>query len=126
MSKLDALKKITTRAQLASLLSVKDSFLTYVLYNLKPVNQYTRFSIPKKNGGVRQIFAPTDKLKTLQSNLSVLLLDCIDEINRSHQKKNKEYKPTLSHGFVRERSIVTNAMMHLNKKNVLNIDLNNF
>lgn len=126
MSKLDELKKITTRAQLASLLSVQDSFLTYVLYNLKPANQYTRFSIPKKNGGVRQIFAPTDKLKTLQSNLSVLLLDCIDEINKSHQKKNKEYKPTLSHGFVRERSIITNAMMHLNKKNVLNIDLNNF
>jgi retron-type reverse transcriptase len=35
-------------------------------------------------------------------------------------------QPSLSHGFVRERSIFTNAMMHLGKKNVLNIDLENF
>jgi RNA-directed DNA polymerase len=35
-------------------------------------------------------------------------------------------QPSLSHGFVRQRSIITNAMMHVGKKNVLNIDLQNF
>ncbi|MGQ7122368.1 reverse transcriptase domain-containing protein, partial [Escherichia sp. HC-CC4] len=40
---------------------------------------------------------------------------------------NSEIKqPSLSHGFERKRSIITNAMMHLGKKYVFNIDLDNF
>lgn len=85
-------------------------------------------------------------LKTLQSSLSDLLLDCLDEIislkfpdsERAKPKaKNalflkvkcsgaKTKQPSLSHGFVRKRSIITNAMMHLGKKHVFNIDLENF
>jgi RNA-directed DNA polymerase len=151
MNKLNELKKITTKQELATLLGVKPSFLTNVLYRLKPENQYHQFTIPKKNGGERVINAPTEKLKSLQSSLSSLLLDCIDEINkikfpdseinntRTNNPKNNNYQyikikvssaeikqPSLSHGFVRERSIITNAMMHLNKKNVLNIDLKDF
>lgn len=96
------------------------------------------------------ISAPNSKLKTLQSNLSELLLDCIDDINKIKfsnseiHKPNKEkikfsntlkvkiqsakikQQPSLSHGFVRHRSIITNSIMHLGKKNVLNIDLENF
>ncbi len=127
MSKLEALKKITTKPELATLLGVKATILTYTLYKLPLSTQYTQFAIPKKNGGIRTIFLPSDKLKSMQSSLSNLLLDCIDEINESKQKKIKNtYKQALSHGFVRECSIITNAMMHLNKKNVLNIDLKDF
>ncbi len=147
MNKLDALKKITTKPELAKLLGVKPSTLTYVLYNLKPATQYYQFAIPKRNGGKRVINAPSDRLKYLQSRLSVLLLDCIDEINASKFPKSEinhpkapnakrlkvkisnaaiKQQPSLSHGFVRHHSIITNAMMHLNQKNVLNIDLNNF
>ncbi|MFK5915591.1 MAG: retron Ec67 family RNA-directed DNA polymerase/endonuclease [Woeseiaceae bacterium] len=124
-SKLEALKQITTKPQLATLIGVKAQFLTHVLYRLKPITQYTTFTIPKKSGGTRTIFAPSDKLKSIQSNLSILLLDCIDEINESNKKKYT-YKHALSHGFVRECSIMTNAVMHLNQKNVLNIDLKDF
>lgn len=151
MDKLDELKKITTKQELATLLGVKSSFLTNVLYRLRPENQYKKFAIPKKNGGVREINAPNEKLKSLQKNLSILLLDCIDEINRvkfpsSETNKTREKnsksnnheilkikvsnadikQPSLSHGFVRKRSIITNAMMHLDQKNVLNIDLEDF
>lgn len=151
MGKLDRLKIITTKQELADLLGVKASFLTNVLYRLRPENQYTQFSIPKKNGGVRKINAPTEKLKSLQSSLSTLLLDCIDEINKVkfpdselHKARDKNSKsnnhetlkikvanadikqPSLSHGFVRKRSIITNAMMHIGQKNVLNIDLEDF
>ena len=125
MSKLDGLKKIATKPELAALLGVKATILTYTLYKLTPATQYTQFTIPKKNGGIRTIFSPSDKLKSMQSSLSNLLLDCIDEINEPKQKNNT-YKQALSHGFVRECSIITNAMMHLNKKNVLNIDLKDF
>jgi len=150
MSYLKALQLITTKKDLAALLGVKASFLTYTLYLLKPNTQYTQFKIPKKNGGERIINAPNGKLKTLQSNLSNLLLNCIDEINEKKFPKSEVLKPSkdqvkysqilkvkissaeikqqpsLSHGFVRNRSIITNAMMHLGKKNVLNINLKNF
>lgn len=149
MKKLDALRATKTKPELAHLLGVKPSSLTFLLYKLKPSTQYSSFDIPKKNGGSRTIHAPSKKLKKLQSSLSNYLQDCIDEINSakpafSNKKKFikidkdrvldgktknfTEYKfiSTLSHGFVRERSIITNALMHLNKRNVLNIDLKDF
>jgi len=129
MNKLERLKKITTKPSLAKLLEVDSSFLTNVLYVLQPSTQYTTFTIPKKSGGIRTIQAPSVKLKSLQSNLSQLLLDCIDEINQSKKTKKPKkftYKRALSHGFVRDCSIMTNALVHLNQKNVLNIDLKDF
>ncbi|WP_429072416.1 retron Ec67 family RNA-directed DNA polymerase/endonuclease [Aeromonas veronii] len=149
MKKLDALRAAKTKPELAHLLGVKPSSLTFLLYKLKPSTQYSSFDIPKKNGGSRTIHAPSKKLKKLQSSLSNYLQDCIDEINSAKPafsdkkkfikidkdrvldgktKNFTEYKfiSTLSHGFVRERSIITNALMHLNKRNVLNIDLKDF
>jgi len=126
MNKLERLKKITTKPSLAKLLEVDSSFLTNVLYVLHPATQYTTFTIPKKSGGIRTIQAPSVKLKSLQSNLSQLLLDCIDEINEPKKTKKFTYKRALSHGFVRDCSIMTNALVHLNQKNVLNIDLKDF
>jgi RNA-directed DNA polymerase len=149
MRKIDALRAVWTKPQLALLLGVKASTLTYVLYVLKTSTQYSTFTIPKKSGGTRTIHAPHERLKAIQSSLSNLLQDCIEEINKTKPKsaakrkfvnttknKNPDYRktkfledtftPTLSHGFVRKRSIITNAMMHLNRKNVLNVDLKNF
>jgi len=126
MTKLEALKQASTKHELATLLGVKTSTLTHVLYKLKPDNQYYQFEISKRNGGKRIISAPTERLKNLQSRLSNLLQDCIDDINEVKYPNPKIKRSTLAHGFVRERSIITNAMMHLNKNNVLNIDLENF
>ncbi|MEX1033766.1 MAG: retron Ec67 family RNA-directed DNA polymerase/endonuclease, partial [Cellvibrionaceae bacterium] len=127
MSKLETLKSCTTKQALASLLGIKTRFLTHTLYVLRPETQYYQFKIAKKNGGERVISAPSEKLKLIQSKLSHLLLDCIDEFGPatlpSHMHKKKL---GLAHGFVRDRSIITNAMMHLNKRFVLNIDLDNF
>lgn len=125
MSKLEALKRLKTKPSLALLLGVKATFLTHTLYVRRLEHQYVTFTIPKKSGGTRTILSPTSELKSLQSSLSILLLDCIDEINEKKFASN-EFNPTLSHGFVRERSIITNAMSHLNQKNVLNIDLKDF
>jgi retron-type reverse transcriptase len=151
MSKISKIKGIATKQELAELLGVKASFLTYVLYIRRPENQYVQFSIPKKSGGERVINAPMEKLKSLQSKLSNLLLDCADEIDKAkfpnseinkYREKNSRSnnhetlkikvpnsdikQPSLSHGFVRKRSIITNAMMHLGQKNVLNVDLEDF
>lgn len=153
MSKLKYLKSISTKPNFAKILGVDASFLTRCLYVNKPQNQYHQFSIDKKSGGKRIINAPSEELKSLQKSLSNLLLDCIDEINAEKFPKSQLIKPklrkngdndyaaevlkikiptaetkqpSLSHGFVRERSIITNAMMHIGKKNVLNIDLKDF
>lgn len=123
MVKISALRAITSKAELALLLGINVSHLTNVLYRLRPETQYESFMIAKRSGGFRIIHAPSDALKSIQKALSFLLQDCIQEINRS---KGDDFKSTLSHGFVRERSILTNAARHIGKNNVLNIDLKNF
>lgn len=125
MGRLDSLKNIKSKQGLAKLLGIKPSSLTYTLYILKTSSQYTSFPISKKSGGVRTITAPSDRLKLIQSKLSDYLQDCIEEINRGKTGSEK-FQSTLSHGFARNKTIITNAMMHLHRKNVLNIDLKDF
>ena len=125
MKKIDSLRAIKTKPSLAALLGVKAQFLTNTLYVLKTSNQYKTFQIKKKSGGTRTISAPFGHLKTLQSALSNLLQGCIEEINQT-KDDGTTFQSTLAHGFIRKRSILTNAMMHLHKKNVLNVDLNDF
>lgn len=102
-------------------MNIDPSFLTRVLYVEKTKSHYTEFKIDKKSGGFRTIFAPSAELKDIQRSLSDLLLDCKDVI-----QFEKGVKFTLSHGFEREKSIITNASVHRNKKNVLNLDLEDF
>ena len=104
MSSLERLKSATSRKDLAELLGYKPKSLAYILYKIKDGEKYTEFSIPKKNGGVRQIKAPIDQLKQLQRRLADLLNQCFDEIN----KKGKQ-KKSISHGFRKKHSIITNA-----------------
>ena len=40
--------------------------------------------------------------------------------------KKKKISPNISHGFERNKNIITNAIIHRNKRYVLNIDLENF
>ena len=154
MSKLNYLRSISSKPEFAKALNISPKFLTHTLYVVRPENQYHTFNIDKKSGGQRVINAPSDELKSLQLALSKLLSECMSEINSSKYpksqsaspklKKNKvdsDYtakvlkikipnaairQPSLSHGFTKDRSIITNAMMHIGKKNVLNIDLEDF
>lgn len=137
-NKLKKLKAVTTRNEFANILGINCSFLNYVLYGRHSSINYTEFNIPKKSGGERKILAPNDDLKKIQKKLSNFLLDCkssIDEIYNLKRTKKiatnlatyyKDETCHLSHGFERERNIVTNAYRHIKKKNVLNIDLEDF
>ncbi|MES9850925.1 MAG: retron Ec67 family RNA-directed DNA polymerase/endonuclease [Candidatus Thiodiazotropha sp. L084R] len=121
MKKIDQLKIAISLHGIAHLLGFKPSTLAYILYKLPDSEKYTIFSIPKRQGGSRIITSPCPKLKNVQQRLSVLLQDCIDEINSANSRTNK-----LSHGFRRKKSIITNSMKHRNKNYVFNIDLDNF
>jgi RNA-directed DNA polymerase len=74
---------------------------------------YHRYSIPKKMGGMRAISAPKAALADIQLwVLSRILMPLTVEPE--------------AHGFVPERSIVTNATPHVGKNVVINLDLKDF
>lgn len=87
--------------------------LAKILYRTPIQYKYKPFSIPKKDGGERLILAPSKKLKAIQERLKDVLYEIY------------EAKPS-THGFARNRSIVSNAEMHLDKKFIFNIDLIDF
>ncbi len=120
MSHLEKLKNTTTLRNFAKLLGFKPRAISYILYKISEEDKYIQFTINKKNGGKRIINAPTEKLKILQRRLADLLNECLEEINSLYNKK------TLSHGFRRKHSIITNASNHKNKRYVFNVDLKNF
>ena len=102
-----------TRQDIADLLEIKEKSLRYFLFVIKPENMYSSFTIPKKRGGKRQIFAPSKKLRNLQRKLAYVL--------------NLKYKPKIcSYGFVKGKNILDNASQHTKKSEILNIDLKDF
>lgn len=76
-------------------------------------NRYRTFHIRKKSGGLREINAPCYQLG--------ILLDMLNIVFKAI------YTPGESAmGFTEERSVVTNACMHVGHHYVFNIDLENF
>lgn len=120
MSAIEDLRKASSLKDLAKLLSFKASTLSFVLYKEIDARKYREFFLPKKSGGLRKITAPVGPVKTLQRNLANLLYTCRDEIELQRKL------PSLSHGFRRGHSIVTNAQCHTRRRYVLNIDLADF
>lgn len=120
MSHLEKLKKATNLSDLANILGYKPKSVSFIIYKIPEDKKYTEFEIPKKNGKTRKIKAPVDQLKHLQRRLADLLNNCFDEISLEAQKKS------LSHGFRKNHSIITNANNHKNKRYVFNVDLQDF
>lgn len=114
--------QIKTRNELSDFLKIPRSKLTYLIYKNDPNKLYETFDIPKKNGGIRQISAPVENLKQVQKNLSEALV----RYQREVIWREQNIRPNISHGFEKEKSIITNAQIHRNKKYVLNIDLSDF
>lgn len=76
-------------------------------------NSYRTFLIPKKSGSERIIHTPKKSLKQIQKIIA-------EELSAAYNPKNS------CHGFLNDRSIVTNASRHVGKKFVFNIDLQDF
>lgn len=112
---------IQTRNELADFLKIPRSKLTYVLYIKKPESYYVTFEIPKKNGDTREICAPSGDLKSIQNKLTEALCEYQNNI-----WEDRKIHPNISHAFEKDKSIITNARVHRNKRFVLNLDLENF
>lgn len=126
MSQLKKLKAATTLSDVAQLLEIMPGMLSFLLYKKPKVDLYTKFEIPKKHGGTREIWAPAKDLKLVQFRLANLLQNCIDEINamRGHVEDGKRYG--VAHGFKRKHTIMTNARAHVTRRYVFNVDLHDF
>ena len=105
--------KLKGHNDLAEFFNLKYSALAKIIYKTDPEYKYHHFEVPKKNGGHRQIYSPSRKLKAIQTKLK----DVFYEIYPT--------KPS-AHGFAKRKSIVTNAERHLDKRFIFNIDLSDF
>lgn len=74
------------------------------------VSHYVAFAIPKRDGSERIIHAPKTKLKVLQRSLDKLLVSKLPVSEHAH-------------GFVKGRSIATNARAHVGKPMVAKFDI---
>lgn len=109
------------REEVARMLNIHQKELTYVLYIVGIDKSYKTFKIPKKNGKYRIISAPTEKLKRIQKKLA-------DELYNMHIEylHNNNIKSIISHGFEKNKSIITNANVHRRNKYLLNMDILDF
>ncbi len=76
-------------------------------------NLYRRFKIPKKAGGFRTIEAPVQELKIRQLWIKQNILD-------------KVHVSEYAKGFKKDTSIYHNAIQHVNKELIINVDIEDF
>lgn len=113
--------EIQSRNQLADFLGIQRKTLTYVLFEARVESFYSSFDIPKKDGTLRNIYAPSGALKIIQRKLTNALYEYQTLI-----RKENGIKANISHAFEKNKSIVSNARIHKNKRFIFCVDLNNF
>ena len=123
-TKLSELKKTNSRSELAKLLGIEPKHLSYTLYIMPLAKRYREFTVPKRSGDKRVIFAPNPRLKAMQSRTSVMLYKCYNELYPKTNNKSLN----LSHAFQKQRglSIASNGQKHRNKRYVFNLDFEDF
>jgi RNA-directed DNA polymerase len=92
---------------------IKLKSLTWYANTSLDVVRYQPFTIPKKRGGERTIYAPVGPLKTIQRCLN-LVLQCVFNPHKA------------ATGFVLGKSITDNARPHVGRHYVYNLDLKDF
>lgn len=119
-SKIDRLKEnglpvFSSAADLAAAMKLGVGALRFLCFSRKTsiVSHYVRFRIPKKSGGERLISAPMPRLKAAQAWVL-------------HEILEKLALHPAAHGFVRGRSIVSNARPHVGHALLINVDLKDF
>ncbi|WP_321863468.1 reverse transcriptase domain-containing protein [Pseudomonas paraveronii] len=104
---------ISNNKQMAQVLGVKPSTLSYYAYYLPDNKKYTSFNISKRGGGLRLIEAPNKRLKDLQRAIAEYL--------------GEHYKPRACvFAYVGKRGIVEHANVHVCQRWLLRLDLKDF
>ncbi|CAI9388471.1 MULTISPECIES: retron St85 family RNA-directed DNA polymerase [Citrobacter] len=96
---------------LSKLLSINYIELLKIINS--PENYYREFNIPKRKGGTRNILSPYPSL-----------LHCQKWIYKNILSKIAIHDA--AHGFIKKRSIMSNAEKHVEKKCILKMDMSDF
>jgi RNA-directed DNA polymerase len=106
---------LATPADVAKALGISIPRLRWLAFHSDAAERvhYVRFTVPKKSGGVRELSAPHRDLAAAQRWIFQTILQRL---------------PTHSaaHGFVKGRSIRTNALPHVGRHVLVNADLKDF
>lgn len=102
---------VADKTQLAKLLAVAPEEIDYVLRRLN--RYYQPANVPKRDGSPRMLLVPRGKLKLLQKKIKLHILDKFPFLD-------------CVHGGVRGRSVVSNALPHVQKSVVFSVDLKDF
>ena len=109
----EGFQKLSSVADLATLLECSLQQFKYWGKVAAPYKRYRSFEISKRSGAKRKIEAPSPVLRVLQRKLLQVL--------------EAAFSPRApAHGFIKDRSILTNASQHVGRAWVLNIDLQDF
>lgn len=117
----NSLYSLQTREDVASLLGISLEKLNYYTKEASYWQKYKIFQIQKKNGSFRRITAPRYELKKLQDKLKSKL-----ELIYSNSSPKTTNSYSSVHGFIKGKSIKTNAECHLKQNYVVNLDLQKF
>jgi retron-type reverse transcriptase len=106
---------LSTPADVAQAMGIPVPRLRWLCYHNDAVEKthYAYFEIPKRSGGKRQLAAPMPKLAAAQQWVLENVL-------------NKLPTESEAHGFIKGRSTLSNALPHLKRDLVINLDLSNF
>ena len=108
------LPSVKTLAQLAELVGLDETSLRrWMRPGVERASAYVEFEVPKATGGTRRIATPRPTLKKVQR---VILREILEKV---------AVHPNC-HGFVRGRSVVTNAAPHVEAAVVIKLDLRDF
>jgi retron-type reverse transcriptase len=109
------LPMLSSEAEFAAWLGISRSRLRWFSYDrpAERISHYVYRFIPKRSGGQRLIMAPKRDLKAIQHHI---LRGILEKVPVSPE----------AHGFVKGRSIVSNAAPHTQQSVIINIDLKDF
>jgi retron-type reverse transcriptase len=109
------LPMLATPADIAKAMGITISKLRWLAYHAEAstVSHYLQFIVPKKSGGERTLSAPHVQMAAAQRWIFENILSKLP----AHES---------AHGFVKDRSILTNAAPHVQSAVVINCDLTDF
>lgn len=85
----------------------------YLYSDNRKKNLYYEYNIPKKNGGVRKIEVPDEKIKLIQKAINRVILSNFN-------------MPQSCMGYMKGKSIVDNALPHVSAITLMKFDIKNF
>ncbi len=106
-------KDVKDLNDLSNCIAIDKKTLAYFAHVAPRAKKYTQFTIKKKGGGTRKISAPTKKLKQIQRAIQI-------QLDEHHTPKS------CNHGYIQNRSIITNTKVHVGQRWLGKVDLSSY